>query len=197
MSQSIISWLFELGMIKLGQTWSGSLDFHSNWIFLGILTIGSVWLALIRVKKNNQMTYLITNETMQFHFVISIKWTSINNFSMHISLHAHFHSWWKSIGNNKSILTQNIDKNITWVWLSNTIISCATIVSDGMTVHMHHLQNAVRHILFAIGHNIVLDVTHGREEQKQKLVRVIMNWKKRTVKNSYFLLFYDLLLLRR
>lgn len=70
------------------------------------------------------------------------------------------------------VLTQNIDENIPGIGLANAIIGGASVVSNCVTVDMHHFQYAVCNVLFSVGHDIVLakfpNPRHNVNEQRGK-----------------------------
>lgn len=54
------------------------------------------------------------------------------------------------------ILTDDINVNLSAIWLANAIVGCAAIAADGVPIGVHHFQHIVGDICIAAGQHIVL-----------------------------------------
>lgn len=59
-------------------------------------------------------------------------------------------------GNKKRILTQNVNKNVPLVGLSDSIVRGAFVVAHCMAIGMHYFQHRIRDVGFTVWHDIVL-----------------------------------------
>lgn len=56
----------------------------------------------------------------------------------------------------RTILTQHIDGHVPLVWLPDTIVCRALVMTNRMPVGMHHFQHIVGDVRLAIWHYVVL-----------------------------------------